>query len=165
MNRVSLSIVTLLGLLFCLAGCGHHSGDHDEHASDHDSHAAAPDSHAADDESHASGPQLELNDGKKWQVDEHTRTSAENITRLVNETELIRSTADAQALAEGLDQELESLVQGCTMTGPSHDQLHVFLVALLPKVNELKTKTDVDDLRITRAGISTLLDAYERHFE
>jgi len=51
------------------------------------------------------------------------------------------------------------------MIGPAHDQLHVFLTALFPKVAELKNKTDVKELRTVREEIASLFDAYQEHFE
>ncbi len=138
-------------LLLYLAGCGHHPEDHGQHESGH--------------AEHASGLQLTLDEGEKWPVDEHTRVSAARLTELVGDSEPLLSVEDARTLAEELDEELDSLVKGCTMTGRAHEQLHVFLVALFPKVEELKTRTDVEDLRIARAEIGALLAAYEEHFE
>ena len=77
----------------------------------------------------------------------------------------IESVHDIKALATAFDDELGVLVRGCTMTGPAHDQLHVFLTALFPKVAELKNKTDVKDLRTIREEIASFFDAYQEHFE
>ncbi len=151
MNRGSSSLAVIICILLCLAGC-HHSEDHGQHEPGHDRHASAE-------------LQLTLNEGEKWQVDEHTRGSAARITQLVSDSAPIASVEDARALAARLDGELNTLVQGCTMTGPAHDQLHVFLVALFPKVEELKAKTDVEDLRGAGEEIGLLLAAYESHFE
>ncbi len=51
------------------------------------------------------------------------------------------------------------------MTGPAHDQLHVFLVALFPQVEALEKKTEVADLQLARTEIGDLLAAYEAHFQ
>lgn len=151
MHRGASELAAITCLLLCLAGCGHTPEDHGQHESGHAGHAF--------------GLQLTLNEGEKWPVDEHTRVSAARLTELVGDSEPLLSVEDARTLAEELDEELDSLVKGCTMTGRAHEQLHVFLVALFPKVEELKTRTDVEDLRIARAEIGALLAAYEEHFE
>ena len=51
------------------------------------------------------------------------------------------------------------------MTGSAHDQLHVFLVALFPKVAELKEGDDVAKLQTVRDDIDGLLVAYAAHFD
>lgn len=51
------------------------------------------------------------------------------------------------------------------MTGAAHDQLHVFLVALFPKVAALKEEKNLQELQRIRTDISSLLAAYEKHFE
>ena len=151
MRPGSSGLAALTCIFLCLAGCGHHSDDHAQHEAGH--------------ESHASELQLTLDEGKKWQVDEHTRLSAARITEILSGAEAIHSADDARALAEQLDGELKNLVNGCTMTGSAHDQLHVVLVALFPKVEALKNKTDVADLRGVRAEIGSVLATYESHFE
>ena len=154
-----------LVVLLCLSAC-HHDQAHSGHEADHGSHGSEPrPSSEAEHGSEHSELQLTLDDGRKWPVDEHTRISAEKIAKLVRDAPVIRSPDDARALGEALDEELDVLVKGCTMTGPAHDQLHVFLVALIPRVEALSTETDVDALGRIREEIGSLLEAYETHFE
>ena len=108
---------------------------------------------------------LELDNGKKWQVDEHTRVSAAGMTQYIREAAPIASVEDARTLGSGIEEQLKGLIQGCTMTGPSHDQLHVFLAALFPRVAKLKKEADLELLRTTQQEIGSLFDAYQDHFE
>jgi len=150
-------IRTAIAALFCttlsLSGCDHHAEGH---------------GHAAHETSQADYDielNLTLNDGEKWPTDEHTRLAAARLATRVDAAENIHSQEDALVLAGELDKELESLVQGCTMTGPAHDQLHVFLLALFPKVAALKEEKEVEKLQRIRTDIDALFDAYEKHFE
>lgn len=140
------------GSLLLLAGCGQ-----------------APDPPAptepAPAQRRAAGLVLKLDNGKKWRVDEHTRRSAGQMTRLVDDTVPIETVADARALAAALEEGLQSLIQGCTMQGPAHDQLHVFLAALFPRVAELKNKADPAELRAAQLQVGSLFDAYALHFD
>ncbi len=158
MKRKPPAVTVLPCILLFLLGCGHGAGDQG-HAKQ--GHAKQETEH----ENHGSQPRLALDNGKKWQVDEHTRASAAKITELVDSSRPIHSVEDARALADALDKELDALVKGCTMTGPAHDQLHVFLVALFPRVEELKEKTDGRDLQSVGDEIGSLLEAYATHFE
>lgn len=143
----------LLGSLFFLTSCDHHAEEH--------GHAA----HQATQEDHSTALELTLNNGEKWPTDEHTRLSAARMVARVGGAAKMQSRQDAVALAKDLDAELETLIAGCTMTGKAHDQLHVFLVALFPKVAALKEQTELTDLQHTRAELNSLFVAYAQHFE
>lgn len=146
------SVLLSAACLLLLAGCGDSRGpDPLQPESDHNPHAV--------------NLSLTLDDGKKWQVDAHTRDSAARMAKLIGDAAPIDSLDDARPLAASFDGEIQSLIQGCTMTGPAHDQLHLVLAALLPKVGELKVKTDPEDLRQTQREIRSILDAYGRYFE
>ena len=151
--------VTFVGALFLVSGCGSH-GDHADHA-DHAAASPQPDAH----EHGEAVVELALNDGEKWQVDDHTRGAASRLTEIVEVTAPIDSVDDARVLGSAIDAEIATLIQGCTMTGPAHDQLHVFLVEVFPRVEELKTAEDLDGLRQVQTEMGALLDAYDRHFE
>ncbi len=161
----SITLAALICSLLIMAGCGHHPEGHDDHASGHDAQGADHAAQGADHETHSYGLQLQLNDGQKWPVDDHTRLSAQKLAELMAGSEPLQSVDDARALADKLNEELKSLIQGCTMTGPAHDQLHLFLAALLPKVEELKTQTEIEPLQDIRTNIDSLIVAYEQHFE
>jgi hypothetical protein len=96
-----------------------------------------------------------LNAGERWQVDEHTRTSVARIEAVVAKG------GDHTALSDAIEAELRALVKGCTMTGPGHDQLHVFLAHIFPLVKALKT----DGAAAALTGIGDLMGAYHAAFE
>jgi hypothetical protein len=148
------TLVVVLGLAICSLGCGHHSAEEDGH-----------EGHGSHEESASVTLALELNDGEKWPVDDHTRAVAQRLAKLVTASEHLQTVDDARLLSTRLDEELGVLVKGCTMTGSAHDQLHVFLVALFPKVAELKEGDDVAKLQTVRDDIDGLLVAYAAHFD
>ena len=152
MKRLA-SVLFSAGCLLLLPGCGE------------DSHGPAPPRHESDHDLHATGLTLELDNGHKWQVDEHTRRSAAEMAGLIGDAAPVNSVDDARTLATAFDEELQNLIQGCTMKGPAHDQLHLFLAALFPRVEELSVKTDLEELRETQLEIRSLFDAYERYFQ
>lgn len=150
-------VLTVVGglSLWSVAGCGHGShedhGDHAQHASEHGTEAGLP--------------TLQLNDGKKWQVDDHTRQAATKLQGTLAAIQSIATVDQARGLAAQFDEGLAELIRGCTMTGPAHDQLHVFLAMLMPKVGALKETDDVATLEGVRRDMVAVFDAYQRHFE
>ncbi len=157
-------ILLTLACSLTLAGCGAESPG--------PASSSAPPPTASSASSSASTPaaeiadlELVLDNGSKWPVDEHTRSSAAQMTVLVEGTAPFDSVDDARALGAAIDENLRSLIDGCTMTGPAHDQLHVVLVALFPRVDTLKAGTDLSRLRTTQQEIGLILDEYERHFD
>src|SRR5690606_16676240 len=91
---------------------------------------------------------MTLDAGSRWQADEHTRRSVAAMAAAARRVEAQRDPATTAALAEELQQQLEGLFAGCTMQGPAHDALHVYLSALMPRVDEM---LDPDPAKATQA--------------
>jgi len=108
---------------------------------------------------------LVLNDGKKWQMDEHTRNAIKNLDSLLISHSSIKSIDEHQQLSEKLDEELIFLIRGCTMEGPAHDQLHVFLGFFYPKVQSLKKETIIESSKNVFKELEILVIEYHKHFE
>ena len=158
-------ILTLALSLTGTIGCGRHSGDQD-HDDDRHREAAKPAESKAD-PAHPIAPRagsdalpeaFPLDDGKKWQMDEHTRASVGRLGGLLD-----GAGDDLGALADAFDAEIQVLIKGCTMTGPAHDQLHVFLMAFIPRVEGLRQGGEA--AKATLAEIKTLFERYHVAFE
>ena len=106
-----------------------------------------------------------LNDGKKWQMDEHTRTVIKNLDSLLIAYQSIKSITEYQQLGEKLDEELILLIRGCTMEGPDHDQLHIFLGYFYPKVQNFKNEINIDASKTNLAEMNKLMSEYHKYFE
>lgn len=101
---------------------------------------------------------LSLNDGEKWQVDDHTRQSIKRLTILVEQT-------PPEELGQAMAGEINLLFKGCTMTGPAHDQLHLILAEMLGRVNGLYSSDTAEERKVEISAIKNLLDKYGAHFE
>jgi len=106
-----------------------------------------------------------LNDGKKWQMDEHTRNSIKNLESLLKSKEQINSIGEYKLIGENLDEELILLIRGCTMEGPAHDQLHVFLGYFYPMVQSLKKEENIEFSKNNLSEMESLFIEYHKHFE
>ncbi len=81
---------------------------------------------------------MDLNDGKKWQMDKHTRESFNEMAEYFLSKDIGLLSQD-QLKEQGniLQSYLDNLIQGCTMQGKEHDQLHTFLMLYMPEVEAL----------------------------
>ena len=141
--------VTALALISMLAwACGEGHGVH--HSDDHE----AP-GHVAE----GKGLGLRLDDGAKWEMDTHTRSLFAKMTERVEGHEGDHEAA--KGLGSALDGDIDKLIEGCTMTGDAHGELHKYLVALIPAVEELASGGGEEEL----GAVRELLDSYPRFFE
>lgn len=137
----------IAAIILVTAACKENSATQQEKP---DTREEKSDSHAQTD-----GLKLTLNDGEKWQMDEHTRTM---VKTMVDRAE---KGGDADAVAKGLKSDLDKLIQGCTMTGAAHDQLHVFLTSFIPAVQKANATPSEESLE----AVEALLQKYGKYFE
>jgi hypothetical protein len=99
--------------------------------------------------------QISLNDGLRWEMDDHTRTMFKAMAGR------IEAGGDVNVVGNGLKADLDSLIQGCTMTGEAHDQLHVYLSHLIPAIQEVSESGSDESLK----NVEELLNEYPKYFE
>lgn len=99
--------------------------------------------------------QISLNDGQKWKLDDHTRAALKAMT------DRIEAGGDPNVVGDGLQSDLEKLIQGCTMTGEDHNKLHTYLEHLIPAVQEASANSSADSVK----KVEDLLQEYPQYFE
>jgi hypothetical protein len=99
----------------------------------------ATDDHSATGDHASETAGLELDNGKKW------KTNAEMLPYIQEQEKLIeaydKEKGEFKTLASNLSTANQKLIKSCTMTGKSHDVLHVWLMDHMKKI-ELLAKTD-----------------------
>lgn len=112
----------------------------------------------------AVAPALELSlDGDtKWPLDDHTRAVMAEIRSSIQSSELT-SEADVARLHTALQGQMDRLIQGCTMDGAAHDELHVFLMAWIPLVDGLKGADPARGATIKQT-LERYLVSFDQHF-
>lgn len=105
---------------------------------------------------------MTLNNGEKWQLDEHTRFMLNSMKNGVS-LEDIRTapTTNLKMLGIHLQAQTNDLIQGCTMVGADHDQLHTFLTGYMPAVDELTETGSIESAK----KIEHYLNNYSHYFE
>jgi len=156
MIRIMTTVCLLATALF-LVSCGSESTEANNEPAEQAAH-----SDQAEHTSATADDGLVLNEGKKWLMDDHTRASFAKMAASFG-------TADAAALGtDGLKQagnvlkeDINVLIQGCTMTGPDHDQLHVYLMVYIPAVTALQESGQVADARKVQHYLAIYGDYFE----
>ncbi len=147
-------VVLLFSLGMLATSCGKHGHDHDQHAVEsEDSHH-----HSAHE-----GP-LQLNNGEKWAADEHTVAVVGDMKMELSDFQKAGQ-QNYNALVDSLTRQLDTLVAGCTMTGPAHDELHKWLVPLTGSLKGLRSAQDASDAGDEVREIEKSLEAFDRFFE
>jgi hypothetical protein len=113
----------LILLLMLIAACNSPQSPQPENKTvNHNEHAVAT---------------VPLNAGHKWKVDEATRKNVAAMVQIVNDT-IYNNAGKRKEFAASMQSQIDTLVKECTMQGPAHDALHIWLEKVLKDVKDLK---------------------------
>ncbi|MDQ7007207.1 MAG: hypothetical protein Q9Q40_08235 [Acidobacteriota bacterium] len=105
---------------------------------------------------------LHLDDGAKWKMDPHTRFVFGEMARsFLGSAPLSQDSEALKRAGSELQVSINKLIQGCTMTGPAHDQLHKFLTAYMPAVAALAGRGRLEDARKVKRYLEIYGDFFE----
>lgn len=147
----------IFGFFFLfVTGCNQHKADSAK--DEHDSHATT-----TEQPKHGSEKMLTLNDGKKWNLDDPTRTNIKAISQ-VFEKAAKETGPDYINLAGQLQAATNKLVSECKMSGKDHDMLHVWLGNYLAALKELKS-SEAGTQKAAFNKIGEQLNSFDQYFE
>jgi len=107
---------------------------------------------------------IALNGSEKWEANPETTEGVENMLDLINETET-ETIEDYHNLGSKLNEEKNYIIKECTMEGPSHDNLHVFLHPLIDKVDALLETQSATEAEEIVQSMKTNLQKYYDYFK
>ena len=166
------TLVSIAMLAFIFTGCNNNKKS--EQAIDHDSpqdvEVVSQDDH--DDDHHLSGDgldntwtsEIEMDNGAKWYANPETNEGVLKMQNLLR-THPTDSLEDYYKLADQLNDDKNYLVKNCTMKGASHDNLHVWLLPLMAKIEALSETTSMDEAAKLKHSIEENVNAYADYFE
>lgn len=108
--------------------------------------------------------QIELDQGAKWAANVETTLGVSQMQSAM-ETSKTEEVSDLHKLGGALNEIKNMIVKECTMTGPSHDNLHVWLYPLISKIEQLQKVESVESGQQMLAEIGEHLDKYYEYFE
>jgi len=107
--------------------------------------------------------EIELDNGKKWDANIETTDGVNAMLGYIDEM-APTTVAEYHELALKLNDEKNIVIKECTMEGPSHDNLHVFLHPLIDKIAALgKVSTAEQGAKVTETILENL-NAYKNYF-
>lgn len=107
---------------------------------------------------------IQLNNGAKWEANIETTEGVVNMQALLK-TQTTTSIEDYHQLANKLNDSKNSVIKECTMKGASHDNLHVWLLPLIAKIEALSATKKVEDASKIKLSIEENINAYSDYFE
>ncbi len=125
-----------------------------------DEHATHEDEEKSDE--HKVGVKLELNNGAKWAVNNEMKPFVTETETLLNAYN--SETGDYKMLATNLNATNEKLVKSCTMTGTSHDNLHVWLAPHMKEIEKLQQAENREKANKIVGELKESMDKYHQYF-
>lgn len=112
--------------------------------------------------------ELKLDGGRKWMADQNTADSVARMDELVAKSPARSPTAslgDYTRLGTELQEAVNGLIRGCRMTGPAHEQLHLYLGGFFPQVKALAEAKDPAAAKEALAHVTQLLRVFHQFFD
>ncbi len=107
---------------------------------------------------------IKLDGTAKWNANIETTQGVNKMKKSIAEANL-KTVEDYHALASLLNNEKNFVIKECTMKGPSHDNLHIFLLPLIDKISLLVETTSIQEGSEITESIIENLNAYENYFQ
>ncbi|TXE07737.1 hypothetical protein ES711_09860 [Gelidibacter salicanalis] len=107
---------------------------------------------------------MAMDNGEQWQADVTTNEGVKQLQKTFY-AKTTNSLEDYHKLAENLNEDKNYVVKNCTMVGPSHDNLHVWLHPLIEKIAALSKVETVEDASKLKLSIEENINAYSIYFK
>lgn len=93
--------------------------------------------------------EIQLDNGNKWTANKETNIGVQEMKDILN-SHKTNTLDEYHNLAKELTHSKNYVVKECTMNGPSHDNLHVWLLPLMEKLDALlesETKEEASEIK------------------
>lgn len=107
---------------------------------------------------------IELDQGAKWSANSETTEGVNKMAEIMKSHTQV-TVEDYHNMAKELNDQKNYIVKECTMTGPSHDNLHVFLHPLIEKIDALLVVENVDKAKEITTSINDNIEEYYNYFQ
>lgn len=108
--------------------------------------------------------EITMNNGEKWEANVETNEGVQKMQNSIN-TQNTTTLDDYHKLAELLNDDKNYVIKNCTMKGASHDNLHVWLLPLIDKIDALSEAKTLEDAAKIKKSIEENVDAYTNYFQ
>ena len=108
--------------------------------------------------------EISLNQGEKWIANEETTLGIQNMLTLIEDSSP-STPKEYRELGAALNEEKNLLLKRCTMKGPPHDNLHIYLQPLLTWIAALQEADSSEKAREQLSFIKAHLEEYKNYFK
>ncbi|HLV70269.1 MAG TPA: hypothetical protein VKY34_06140 [Xanthomarina sp.] len=108
--------------------------------------------------------EIQLDNGNKWVANEETNIGVEKMKDILK-TQQTTSLEGYHQLAKELTDAKNYVIKECTMKGSSHDNLHVWLLPLMEKIDALSEVNNIEEASKIKSSITENVEAYNRYFK
>ena len=108
--------------------------------------------------------EIQLDNGNKWVANEETNIGVEKMKDILK-TQQTTTLEGYHQLAKELTEAKNYVIKECTMKGPSHDNLHVWLLPLMEKIDALSEVDNLEEASKIKNSILENVEAYNRYFK
>ena len=106
---------------------------------------------------HSNYDDLQLNDGKKWKVDDNMMLIISKMEKEVAST----PNENYQVLIDNLGRNIDLLTSNCTMEGEAHDELHKWLLPFIEDVKVFSNDKSADNFTKIKNAFITFNQYFE----
>ncbi len=107
--------------------------------------------------------EIKLNKGLKWKANVETNEGVVKMQKSIK-SQSTKTLIEYYKLAEILNKNKNYVIKKCSMKGDSHDNLHVWLLPLMAKINALSETKSIKDASKLKESIKENIDAYNDYF-
>ena len=108
--------------------------------------------------------ELKLNNGKLWEANAETSEGINGMLELLANFSEVENPEGYATLKQNLETQFKNIIEKCSMTGESHNQLHVFIVPMKDLFNGL-TSSDIANCKENFNKLNAHLKTYKNYFE
>lgn len=107
---------------------------------------------------------LKFNANDKWSVNIETHEGVNKMDSIIKQFE-ITGNKSYKELGDALSKQTSYIIRNCTMTGESHDQLHIVLVPMLDEISVLRETENEAESKKAFNNLKELIKAYFEYFK
>lgn len=108
--------------------------------------------------------EIKTSDEGKWPANKETNEGVKNMLSSI-ETSKANTLEDHKNLAKQLSNHKNYIIKNCTMKGDPHDNLHIWLLPLMAKIEALSEAKTIEDASKLKHSIEENINSYNNYFQ
>jgi len=108
--------------------------------------------------------EIEANDEGKWEANAETNEGVQKMQNNIK-TQRTNTLGAYHKLAAQLNDDKNYVIENCTMKGAPHDNLHVWLLPLMGKIEALSASKTVEGASKLKQSIAENVNVYSNYFK